>query len=563
MTQILHIIKYKLIIFIRLNTRFDLSSLLKNFGSSIIYIAFAVGAFFFTKKFIWFLISEIKIGLFLLHEFISIILFIFFMAINIGNILVSYSTLYKSNEVAFLITKPLNPSKVFMLKFLDNFFYSSSSLLFILLSVLAGYASYFELKFSYLLILVLFNFIPFMLSAGSLGVIILMLLIKLAARFNPRKIIYGLVITYLSVIFIFFKINSPVSLAKTIMNFYPMLEKDKYLEFLISPFIKILPNNWLAETAYWLTNNNLTEALPLILLQIGSSILLFTVAISIGKRWYFKTWLMNLKLTADNIALRKNKKSFFSFLNSSLFSPKTESILKKDYWNFVREPSQWLHFLILLFMILIFIISVSGIRYIGLGNFYLQTGIYLSVLLFNLLLISTISLRFVFPLISLEGESFWKLKSAPLNRHCIINKKLTSYGSIVLTISIGLSYFSNHSFEIQIEMMALLVNIIAAATIVSINLGMGGIFANFKEKNAIRLSSSQGASITFLINIVYILFIVFLLFNPMSNYFLAIMLRQGFNLIYILYPLIPITIVSFLLMSIFIRASYNSLQKDF
>jgi hypothetical protein len=112
-------------------------------------------------------------------------------------------------------------------------------------------------------------------------------------------------------------------------------------------------------------------------------------------------------------------------------------------------------------------------------------------------------------------------------------------------------------------MMALLVNIIAAATIVSINLGMGGIFANFKEKNAIRLSSSQGASITFLINIVYILFIVFLLFNPMSNYFLAIMLRQGFNLIYILYPLIPITIVSFLLMSIFIRASYNSLQKDF
>jgi ABC-2 type transport system permease protein len=402
-----------------------------------------------------------------------------------------------------------------------------------------------------------------MLSAGSLGVIILMLLIKLAARFNPRKIIYGLVITYLSVIFIFFKINSPVSLAKTIMNFYPMLEKDKYLEFLISPFIKILPNNWLAETAYWLTNNNLTEALPLILLQIGSSVLLFTVAISIGKRWYFKTWLMNLKLTADNIALRKNKKSFFSFMNSSLFSPKTESILKKDYWNFVREPSQWLHFLILLFMILIFIISVSGIRYVGLGNFYLQTGIYLSVLLFNLLLISTISLRFVFPLISLEGESFWKLKSAPLNRHYIINKKLTSYGLIVLTISIGLSYFSNHSFEIQIELMALLVNIIAAATIVSINLGMGGIFANFKEKNAIRISSSQGASITFLINIVYILFIVFLLFNPMSNYFLAIMLRQGFNLIYILYPLIPITIVSFLLMSIFIRASYNSVQKDF
>ncbi|MDQ7816062.1 MAG: hypothetical protein RDU14_03490 [Melioribacteraceae bacterium] len=563
MNQILHILRYKLIIFIRLNTRFDLPGLLKNIGSSIIYIVFASGAFFFTKKFVWFLISEIKIGMFLLHEFISIILFIFFLAINIGNILVSYSTLYKSNEVGFLITKPLNPSKVFILKFLDNFFYSSSTLLFILLAVLAGYASYFQLKFTYLLILIFLNFIPFMFSAGSLGVIILMLLIKLASRFNPRKVIYGLVFTYLSVVFIFFKINSPVSLATTVMNFYPLIDKDKYLRELISPLIKFLPNNWLSETAYWLTNNNLSEAIPLIVLQIGCSILLFSIAVSIGKHWYFKTWLMNLKLTADNIALRKNSKSFFSFLNNSLFSPRTESIIKKDFWMFVREPSQWLHFLILLFMIMIFILSVAGIRYVGLGNFYLQTGIYLSVFLFNLLLISTISLRFVFPLISLEGESFWKLKSAPLDRYYIINKKLTSWGIIILLISTGLSYFSNHRFELQIELMAFVVNIIASITIAIINLGMGGLFANYKEKNAIRLSSSQGASITFLINIVYILFIVLLLFNPMSNYFLAIMLTRGFNMLSILYPLIPITIVSFLLIGVFIRAAYNSIQKDF
>jgi ABC-2 type transport system permease protein len=402
-----------------------------------------------------------------------------------------------------------------------------------------------------------------MFSAGSLGVIILMLLIKLASRFNPRKVIYGLVFTYLSVVFIFFKINSPVSLATTVMNFYPLIDKDKYLRELISPLIKFLPNNWLSETAYWLTNNNLSEAIPLIVLQIGCSILLFSIAVSIGKHWYFKTWLMNLKLTADNIALRKNSKSFFSFLNNSLFSPRTESIIKKDFWMFVREPSQWLHFLILLFMIMIFILSVAGIRYVGLGNFYLQTGIYLSVFLFNLLLISTISLRFVFPLISLEGESFWKLKSAPLDRYYIINKKLTSWGIIILLISTGLSYFSNHRFELQIELMAFVVNIIASITIAIINLGMGGLFANYKEKNAIRLSSSQGASITFLINIVYILFIVLLLFNPMSNYFLAIMLTRGFNMLSILYPLIPITFVSFLLIGVFIRAAYNSIQKDF
>lgn len=563
MNQILHILKYKFIIFLRLNSRFDLSSVLKNAGSSIIYIAFAFGAFFFTKRLIWFLLTEIKIGMFLLHEFMSIVLFIFFIAINVGNILVSYSTLYKSNEVGFLITKPLEPSKVFTLKFLDNFFYSSSTLLFILLSVLAGYASYFNLRIEYLSILILFNFLPFMLSAGSLGAIILMIFIKLASIFNLRKVIYGLAITYITVIFIFFKINSPVGLVKTVMSYYPLIDKDKYLSELISPIIKYLPNNWLSETAYWLTNNNITNAIPLIILQVGFSILLFSLAIFIGNKWYFKTWLMNLKITAENTELRKSINSFFSFQNSSFLSSKSDSIIKKDFWLFVREPAQWIHFVVLLFLILIFIPSVAGIKYIGLGNFYLQTSIYLAVFLFNLLLISTLSLRFVFPLISLEGETFWKLKSAPLSSIKILNNKIYSFGSIILILSLFLSYFTNYRFEVQIELMALIINLMAVSTIFIINIGMGGLFVNYKEKNSIRLSSSQGASITFLINLVYIIFIVLLLYFPMSNYFLSLMLNRKFDLIQVLYPVIPIGVVSMILITLFIRAGYKALQKDF
>lgn len=563
MNQILHILKYKFIIFLRLNSRLDLSSLLKNAGSSIIYIAFAFGAFFFTKRMIWFLLTEIKIGMFLLHEFLSIVLFIFFIAINVGNILVSYSTLYKSNEVCFLITKPLKPSKVFTLKFLDNFFYSSSTLLFILLSVLAGYASYFNLRIEYLSVLILFNFLPFMLSAGSLGAIILMIFIKLASIFNLRKVIYGLAISYITIIFIFFKINSPVALVNTVMSYYPLIDKDKYLGELISPFIKHLPNNWLSEAAYWLTNNNINNAVPLIILQLGFSMLLFSCAIFIGNKWYFKTWLMNLKITAENTELRKNKTSFFSFQNSSFLSIQSDSIIKKDFWLFVREPAQWIHFVVLLFLIMIFIPSVAGIKYIGLGNFYLQTSIYLAVFLFNLLLISTLSLRFVFPLISLEGETFWKLKSAPLSPVKILNNKINFYGSIILIISLFLSYFTNYRFEVLIELMALIINLIAVSTIFVINIGMGGLFVNYKEKNSIRLSSSQGASITFLLNLVYILFIVMLLYFPMSNYFLSIMLNRKFDLMQVLYPVIPIGIVSSILISLFMRAGYKALKKDF
>jgi O-antigen/teichoic acid export membrane protein len=59
-------------------------------------------------------------------------------------------------------------------------------------------------------------------------------------------------------------------------------------------------------------------------------------------------------------------------------------------------------------------------------------------------------------------------------------------------------------------------------TLVSLNFGMGASYANYKEKNPIRVASSQGASLTFLFTIIYLVFLTVLLFAPISNYFYAI-----------------------------------------
>lgn len=563
MNQIIHILKYKILIFIRLNTRIDFSSLLKNFGSSFIYIGFALGTFFFTRKIIWFLIYDLKIGLFLLHEFMSIILFIFFISINVGNIIVSYSTLYKSNEVFFLFSKPINPSKIFILKFLDNFFYSSSTLLLILLSVLAGYVSYFQLKFTSFLLLFIGNFVPFMLSAGSLGVIVLMLLIKVASKFNPKKVIYAFVIFYLSFLILYFKAYSPIDLANSVLRFYPYLNKDLYLSGLIPSYLKYLPHYWLSNTAYWITRDVLIYAWQMTFLQFLFSIILLLIAISLGNKWYFNTWLLNLKITSEYFSNRKQKKGVLSFSKKTFHDPLTDSLIRKDLMTFFREPTQWIHLIVLILLIFLFLLSVKGIKYVGLGNFYLQAGIYLSIFLFNLLLITTLSLRFIFPLLSLDGETFWKIKSAPVSNSKIILSKLMPFGLFILLIGSILSYFTNYRFEFQLELMALIISIVATITIIFINLGMGGIFVNYKEKSAIRIASSQGASITFLICVAYMIFIVVVLYNPISRYFLSIMLKKSFDLNVFVYTLIPILFISFFVIYVAIKSAIKTLYNDF
>lgn len=561
MNQILHILKYKFFIFVRSEDKFSFEVLFKHIGSGLTYTGFAVGAYFFSQQLIRFLLNDIKIGLFLLHQFISMILFIFFISINIGNIIVSYATLYKSGEIPYLFTKPIEPVKIFVIKFLDNFLYSSSTLLLILFSFLAGYTVYFKLS-PISLVLLIFNFIPFMLSAGSLGVIVLLILIKLSNKYGTRNVITLLALTYISLIVIFFEINSPKKIIDEMLQFHQVFIRDLHLVQILPVKLRIMPNNWFAETAYWLVRGNLSYALSFTYLQVVFSIVLFAAAVFIGRRWYFKTWLLSLGFNRNNALGVPGKVSLISFANNSVLNSQWESVIKRDLILFIREPTQVIHFLVLVFLIIVFIISGTGIKYAGIGNFYLQTTIYISFFLFNMLFIITLSLRFIFPLISLEGISYWKVKSSPIHCKTLLISKTIVIGCIIELLSAGLSFFTNYKFGWLMIICSVVITIIASTTIMTVNIGLGGIFRNFKEKNAIRLSSSQGATISFLINIIYILFLIMLLFKPLSEMFFSIVMGQTINYNLFVNPILLIFTVSGIMIYVFTIFAVNAIKQD-
>ena len=91
-----------------------------------------------------------------------------------------------------------------------------------------------------------------------------------------------------------------------------------------------------------------------------------------------------------------------------------------------------------------------------------------------------------------------------------------------MIFSIGqiLNFVSNYQFPAVILIISQLNTALVTTTLVSFNFGMGSLYANFKEKNPIRVASSQGASLTFLFTIIFLVFLILLLFAPLSNYFL-------------------------------------------
>jgi len=560
MKQVYHILKYKLIGYVKLNYINSFSKLLKELGSSIVYLAFAVGAFFFARTTLKFVLVDMKLGLFLLHEFLSIVFFIFFISINIGNILVAWSTLYKSDETTYLFTKPVKPTNIFIIKFFDNLFYSSSTLLLILLSLFLGYVTYFELNIFTLVFIIIFNLLPFIINSASLGVIVLLIIVKLASKFGAAKVIGTLVVLYIVSMFFFFKLTSPARLVYQVMSQYPNV--DQYFGYLIAPVIKFLPNKWFSDSLYWIVREDIVRSIPSTLFQLSAAIINMTIAVLLGGKWYYQTWLQNISLKF-NFIKNDEKKVHKLFDKLISWNSPTAAIIKKDILLFFRDSSQVIHFSILMALILVFMSSVSGISLMNFTDPQLIAIIYSTLLIFNILLISTLSLRFVFPIISLEGQSFWKIKSSPLQIIKLVNIKLFPVLLSIVMVGLLLNYFANLKLAPHLIIISSIMTMFVSLSVVMLNFGMGVIFVRYKEKNPIRISSSQGASLTFLFSMIYMAVMLALIIFPITFHFRLIFSSYYYHYSYIYMSVYIISVLSIFIGAIFYIAGIKYLKVDF
>lgn len=563
MNLLLHILKFKILTFTKLQDELNFKSLLKQLSASVVYLLFAVGIFFFARNVITYLMEDVKIGMFLLHRFIFVVLFIFFMTVNIGNIVVSYSTFFKTREVGFLLTMPISFAKIFLIKFLDNFFYSSSTLLLMVTAALAGYTSYFGLPWYFIPFAVLFLILPFMFIAGTLGAITLLVIMRFAATFGIKKVLVTIASVYGTAVILFYNFSSPVQLVTKVFAYFPNI--NNYFGFLESPAIKLLPNHWVADALYWISSGKFIAAGWYVYLLTIVSVLFFLFALFLAKKWFYKTWLVFLNLSSElSVKKKRNGKSVFSFEKKSSLMPRREALVKRELLLFIREPSQWTHFLVMTFLITIFIVSISSIDVMILNayNIYLKTLIYLIIYLFNVFLIASMSLRFIFPLVSLEGETIWKIRSAPLNYKKLMLTRLFIYFSVIFVIGQLLNFVSNYQFSIMLTLISQLNTAFVTITLVSLNFGMGAVYANYKEKNPIRVASSQGASLTFLFTIIYLVFLIVLLFAPLSNYFYEFDKSSLASLSQLIYTSLILGALAFIISYFSISKGMRQFNKD-
>src|SRR5205823_6479499 len=116
--------------------------------------------------------------------------------------------------------------------------------------------------------------------------------------------------------------------------------------------------------------------------------------------------------------------------------PQLAILVVKDVKTFLRDGTQWTQVLIFFGILALYIGNLRNFSY-PLDQPFYQNLISFLNLGATCMTLATLTSRFIFPLISLEGRRFWVLGLVPLDRRQIMMSKFyfAFGGSVILTIT--------------------------------------------------------------------------------------------------------------------------------
>ena len=499
------------------NCFFSLSSqpLTKIIFITIFIVAFLGAAFFAFYEGFNFLHSLENIGLIIIERLFYLFFMGLFFMLVFSNIIVSYSTIYRSQDLGLLFSHPIDSRAVFTIKFFESLFLSSWAFFFVLGPFMAAYGIFRKMGIAFYIIGSVV-FIPFLIISASLGSIIAMLVVRFLNRSRRQLLIStSVVIAIVGGIF-WFKMKYQYQSASG--SFFIINQLIPHFDFAQNP---LWPNFWLVEAIMGVTKQDLSASLFYGLLILSNAFFFFMVCLYLSAHIYQTGWV-NLesplrlgKFPLESSPIEKIR-PFFGFL-----SPDERALVIKDLKLFWRDPMQRIQFLIFFGLLAIYFGNLQNLSYHLLPVEWKNAVSFLNLFATTLVLAS-LSVRFVFPQISLETKTFWILGLTPVSVKKIIWEKFWLSSIISLFITESLIILSNLMLKASIWMSVVSMSVvfIVCFALIGLSCGLGAIWPNFKENNPAAIVSGFGGTINLILALVYLGSVLSLLALPLHLYFI-------------------------------------------
>jgi ABC-2 type transport system permease protein len=476
------------------------------------------GSFFFFYRIFNYLSGLQDIGLLLINKIISLGFLAIFIMLIISNIVTSISTLYRSRETAFLISTPAAHSDVFTVKFIDNIFFSTWAVLLLGMPIIFAYGIVREFSFWHYIYTVFFALLPFIVIPACLGVLFSMLMFRLSRSVSPRLLILSLGSIFFLIIVLYFKFGQPATLAFNVISDWRVL--NRYLGSMGATSFPYLPSFWMSEVLRTISAGEGKSLLTYILALISTTILFLNLVFRMAGYFYYESWLSSAEAQGNKTVRKARTDRNIKFFKMPAWLPSDfKAVLRKDLKIFVREPAQWAQFTVLLALLAIYLVNLKYFP-TDVRDSYWKTLIGFGNFAFTGFILATLSIRFVFPNISLEGKSFWAILSSPMPVRRLFWVKFWSAFIIFLLISEVLAFVSNIMLGLRGSLMILtfVSVLLMSISLTSLAVGMGAIYPRFEERNPGKIASSMGGMMATILSLIYVGLMVSIAALPAHRY---------------------------------------------
>ncbi|MEM6703843.1 MAG: hypothetical protein AAF690_14095, partial [Acidobacteriota bacterium] len=434
----------------------------------------------------------------LLTRMLSVMALTIFTLLVVSNVLVAFATIYRAKEVAYLIQAPISMQTFFLGRFVECVSFSSWALAFLGSPLLLAYGLERGASPGYYLALVLF-YLPFVTIPAALGSMTTMLLVRVFANLRRGSVV-ALGLGGIALVFGFLRsrptAEDELSQAETV---------QAVLDIMGSTQSAFLPSSWLADGLLAAMRGNLADSAFHWFILAANAAFLVLVATWLADAVFYKGW--TALRSAEHARGPRTRRSWGLLEAVSRILPEpSRSLVLKDLRLFWRDPAQWSQFLIFFGLMALYVANIRNN-----GGFLSQEPWRGFVALLNMsasmLILATLTTRFIFPLISLEGKRFWILGLAPLGVRRLLLQKFTLSVLTTSFFTVGLALVSGYRLELDRFEFAVSLGGVALATVAlsGLAVGLGSLYPNFEDDNPARITSGMGGTLNFILSLVFII----------------------------------------------------------
>ena len=459
------------------------------------------------------------VGALLSQRILYLIFGFFFVMLVFSNLIIGYSTLFKSRETTWFLSLPVSHRNIYRWKFLEALSVSSWALIFLSAPMMMAYGQVHDVPWGFYLEIAM-AYMPFVILPALAGSWIIVFLVRILARRSVKRVVLFLAVA--SVLLLTFGVK-PVTDAEAISQ-QEVLSFDQLLHHTRLSLNPFLPSAWLAQSVLSWSEGLVRQGTFFYLLLLSNALMGLLIGFEFVGRFFYGSWSVALSSRAERFQRAAEAKrqavprrSFLEFALGWLrpFSAPTAALVLKDARLFWRDPAQWIQFMIFFGLLCIYVLNLRNVAF-NFQNPYWETMISYLNLAASALTLSTLTTRFVFPQFSLEGRRLWILGLAPLGLKKVLLQKFWMSCLGAMTITVGLMVASSLMLHLPWMKVAFFAVAIAtmSAALSGLSVGLGALFPNFKEDNPSKIVSGFGGTLCLVISFIYITLFVLLAALP-------------------------------------------------